>query len=131
MSNYNEIKQNFALCPFHFIPHKVISRIARISRNQKGGIDNTIFANFSPDRSITSGSIWVKDVAKRTPPPKHNKSDTMVRFHTVLVSKKYLPIFKGKNPKVSVPAASRVIVMKFVDAPSCMVAKGEELKGKK
>ena len=35
MPNYNEIKQNFALSPFRSIPNKSVSRIARISRDQK------------------------------------------------------------------------------------------------
>ena len=56
-----------------------------------------IFKHYS---KITSGIIWIIAVAKRTPPPKHKRTEVTVRFQALSSLTKYFPIFKGINPKI-------------------------------
>ena len=67
--------------------------------------------------------MWIKAVAKITPPPKQSKTEVKVRFHILSSLKKYLPIFKGKNPSIRETKARSAIVRIFVVMTSMFVAK--------
>ena len=67
--------------------------------------------------------MWIKEVAKRTPPPKQSKTEVNVRFHILSSLKKYLQIFKGKNPiKMDTIARSDIAII-FVVMTSMFVSK--------
>ena len=72
---------------------------------------------------LTSGSMWIKDVAKRTPPPKQSKTEVKVRFHILSSLKKYLPIFRGKNPIIRDTIARSDIAIIFVVMTSIFLSK--------
>ena len=78
---------------------------------------------------LTSGSMWIKDVAKRTPPPKQSKTEVKVRFQILSSSGlKYLPIFMGKNPNISPPRPRSAMVIIFTVVTSMFVSNGDKIQ---
>ena len=72
--------------------------------------------------------MWIKEVAKITPPPKQSKTEVKVRFHILSSLKKYVPIFRGKKPSIRDTTARSVIVISFVVMTSSMfVSNGDKI----
>ena len=76
----------------------------------------------------TSGSMWIKEVAKMTPPPKQSKTEVKVLFHILSSLKKYLPIFRGKNPNIRDPMPRSDIVIIFTVVTSMFVSNGDKIQ---
>ena len=73
--------------------------------------------------------MWIKEVAKRTPPPKQSKTEVNVRFHFLSSMKTDLLIFRGKKPSIRDTTARSVIVIIFVVITSSMfVSNGDKYK---
>ena len=73
--------------------------------------------------------MWIKEVAKITPPPKQSKTEVKVRFHILSSSGlKYLPIFMGKNPNISPPMPRSAMVIIFTVVTSMFVSNGDEIQ---
>ena len=73
--------------------------------------------------------MWIKEVAKITPPPKQSRTEVKVRFHNLSSSGlKYLPIFMGKNPNISPPMPRSVMVIIFTVVTSMFVSNGDKIQ---
>ena len=58
---------------------------------------------------LTSGSMWIKAVAKITPPPKHKSIEVTFFFHAFSEEYKYFPTQIGRNPKIrEIPPKSNI-----------------------
>jgi hypothetical protein len=75
----------------------------------------------------TSGSMWTKLVARRTPPPKQRRTDVMVCFQKCLrlpsesgVSIKDLSL-RGRNPRKSEIPPSKIIAITLDKMTSILI----------
>ena len=75
-------------------------------------------------KKLTSGNMWIIEVAKRTPPPKHKSTDVKVRFHSLSSLTKCFPIFKGIKPRKSETPPNKNMAKYFVPFKSIIVHSG-------
>ena len=68
--------------------------------------------------------MWIIEVAKRTPPPKHKSTDVKVRFHSLSSLTKCFPIFKGIKPRKSETPPNKNMAKYFVPFKSIIVHSG-------
>ena len=61
---------------------------------------------------LTSGSMWIIEVANRTPPPKHSNTEVTVRFQPLSSLWKYAPILTGRYPRMrEIPPSSTMQII--------------------
>lgn len=68
--------------------------------------------------SLVSGSMWTRDVDKRTPPPKQSKQDSNRGCRCLAASEKQagsMPEKKAPRPNVSMDIALAVVISILVD----------------